>query len=154
MTKGELLQLDLTLKEVKDLGTMKFRYNILRNIEYLSSQVKTLKILEEDARSVLRNFEEPRNKLILKFGTKNADGSVSVLPNSENYEEFKIELEKLLEEHKEAISAFSLKQEEFEKILLEEVSELNPLKVISIELCPEMSLKHLETLMNFNIIVD
>ena len=156
MTKRELVKLNLILNQVKDLDGTKFKYTILRNIDLLKPQIKALKSIEDDYKKILSKFEEGRNNLILRLGTKQSDGSISVSPESEEFEEFKEEYEKLVEENKESIDTYNAQILEFEKLLNEEPAEEVTFRKISIDLCPEkgLSSENLDNLLSCGIIID
>lgn len=156
MTKRELVKLNLILNQVKDLDGTKFKYTILRNIDLLKPQIKALKSIEDDYKKILSKFEEGRNNLILRLGTKQSDGSISVSPESEEFEEFKKEYEKLVEENKESIDTYNAQILEFEKLLNEEPAEEVTFRKISIDLCPEkgLSSENLDNLLSCGIIID
>ena len=156
MTKRELVKLNLILNQVKDLDGTKFKYTILRNIDLLKPQIKALKSIEDDYKKILSKFEEGRNNLILRLGTKQSDGSISVSPESKEFEEFKEEYEKLVKENKESIDTYNAQILEFEKLLNEEPAKEVTFRKISIDLCPEkgLSSENLDNLLSCGIIID
>tara|TARA_B100000959_G_C14893155_1_gene587649 strand:+ start:466 stop:822 length:357 start_codon:yes stop_codon:yes gene_type:complete len=51
-----------------------------------------------EANSHLTSFQEARDKIVEKYGTKNDEGETVVKPNSKNWKKFSEELDALLDE--------------------------------------------------------
>lgn len=157
MIKQELLELNVVFTEISKFGNTKFKYNVLKNLEILKPLVSPLLDLEKDIKTGLKEFDDERNNLIVKLGTKGEDGNVSIdTKDSELMAEFIKELKELQSNHKESIDTYNTKIKEFQVILNEEVEETLVFKQLSIEQLPEngISIEQLNLLEKSKIITD
>jgi len=155
MKKRKLLDLNETLNQLLDLGKTRFKLGVLENLEVLKSIVVPIRKIEEDNKSILDNFEKDRVNLVVKFGIKNPDGSVTVDQSDEkSYTEFAEEFKKILSIHEQSLQLHKLKTDELDEILDEEYTEELKFKQFTEEQLPEegISGKQLMLLMECGII--
>lgn len=156
MKKGNVYELNAIFTSLKRYGSTKFKYSVLKNIEILKPHISALAEIEQEIKSDLKGFDEDRNELIMRIGTKNADGTVSVDPtNAEVFKQFNEEIEKLVEKHKTSIDSYNKKFEAFQAILDEDLEETLTFRKLDINDCPDsdISTDELEKLITFDIIV-
>lgn len=155
MIKRELLELNAVLLDIANFGNTKFKYAVLKNIEVLKLNIGVLKNLESSIKKHLTSFEEGRDVIILKIGTKREDGSTFIdTADRDQVELFNIEYKILLETYATDLQIFNDKISDFQELLKESVEEEFVFKQIPLDLLPDegISSKQLETLVKHNII--
>jgi len=155
MKKRKLLDLNTTFNQLLDLGKTRFKLGVLENLEILKSIVVPLRKIEEDNKHILDDFEKERVNLVLKLGTANPDGSVTVDQNNEKlYSEFTKEFKEIMTTHKESLELNKLRTDELEEILDEEYTQELNFKKFTEEQLPEEGItsKQLMILMECGII--
>jgi seryl-tRNA synthetase len=153
MNKKEILELNLILIDLKKLGSTKFKYLVIRNIEIIKSYVTHLTGLDKENKLLLKEFEEERNELISKIGRKEENKVFIDVNDEEMFKTFNEELNKIAERHKNSLDKFEEQFLILKSILEEEVEEIE-FKKIPIEEFPEegISSEHIEFLNKYNII--
>jgi seryl-tRNA synthetase len=153
MNKKEILELNLILIGLKKLGSTKFKYLVIRNIEIIKSYVTHLTGLDKENKLLLKEFEEERNELISKIGRKEENKVFIDVNDEEMFKTFNEELNKIAERHKNSLDKFEEQFLILKSILEEEVEEIE-FKKIPIEEFPEegISSEHIEFLNKYNII--
>lgn len=155
MKKGDVYELNTIFTQLKNFGNTKFKYFVLKNIEILKPHVAALVEVEKSVKEELSSFEQGRNELIMKLGTQNNDGSVSIDPNnSEVFNEFNQEMENLITEHQTSIDSYNKKFADFQTILEEELEEPLVFRKLNIDEFPDsdISSEALEKLITLEII--
>lgn len=155
MKKKEVLEINSILNKLKELGSTKFKYKVLLNVNILRPYVVELELLDSKTKSILAPFEKDRNDLIVRIGKKGEGTVVYIDPSDEEVRDlFNQEMQTIREKHRDSISQY---QEEFAK--LSEISEQDleeelVFKVISIDDFPAdgVSTEQLETLIRYNIV--
>lgn len=123
-TKKQLIALFAALTTVKTKGGAKFKYNTLKNLKIIESEIEALKTVEKEISEILVPFDEKRSEVIQKYGKKLPDGSTGIEPNDEDFATAKAEIETLqnetfkadFEKHATAIADYNkLLDEAFEQ---------------------------------------
>ncbi len=153
MNKKEILELNLILLDLKKIGSTKFKYLVIRNIEIIKSHVTNLTELDKKNKLLLKEFEEERNELISKIGRKEDNRVFIDVNDEEMFKTFNEELVRIADKHKDSLTKYEEQFLILKSILEEEVEEIE-FKRIPIEEFPEegISSEHIEFLNKYNII--
>lgn len=154
MLKKEILEINHVLNNLKKLGSTKFKYFVLKNIELLKPTMDLFNEKDKENKTLLANFEKDRNDLIVQIGNKSEDGKVFIdINNEEMLHKFNEGLKELVEKHKDSLDAYEI-QFKILRDTLEEESEDIIFKKISIEDFPTegVSIEYIELLTKYNII--
>lgn len=156
MIKREILELNLMLNKLKDLGNTKFKYFVIKNLSLLKNHVTPLSEIETEDRKVLADFEKDRNELIIRIGKPKDNGYAYIDVNdTEMFNLYIEEVKKLTDKHKDSLNKYEELAKQFNVILDEEVEEVLNLRNISIDECPDNGLETpvMEVLLKHNLIV-
>ena len=85
-TKKQLIALFAALTTVKTKGGAKFKYNTLKNLKVIESEIEALRTIETEISDVMKAYNEARNAIITKYG-KEVNGVLSIQPADEKYKE-------------------------------------------------------------------
>lgn len=157
MKKRRLLELNVLLNQLLNLGKTKFKLRLLENLELLKPIVLPLRQIEDENKHILDSFEKDRTELVLRLGTKNPDGSYTVLrDDEEKYKEFSDEFQKIIELHQEELDAHNASLTEWDEILEEEIEQDLKFKQFTEEQLPEDGItgNQLMLLVEFKLVKD
>lgn len=155
MKKRKLLDLNVLFNQLLGLGKTKFKLGLLENLEILKPIVVPLRQIEDDNKHILDAFEKERVDLVVKLGTKNPDGSITVNKNDEKaYSEFTDQFQKIIDAHKETLELHNAKLAEWDEILDEEYDQELKFKQFTEDQLPEdgISGEQLMLLIEANVI--
>lgn len=147
MTNGELYGLAIGCTQVGNLKGIKFAYAVAKTKNLIKPLVEALEEVKKPAEN-FQKFESERIKLCREHAEKDEKGQPKIMGGV--YvglgEEFNTELEKLKEEHKQAIEEREQQMQDYAKLLEEEVDvELHKVKLD--EVPEDITGKQLEMLM-------
>ena len=141
MKKSEIITLKNGIERALALeGTsVKFRYGLLRNRDYVLPEFKRLQEIEEGYSAGIKEFSDEKDKLIMKYGKTGENGGVSIDANdSEAIQKFSKGLKPLETKYKKQLDEYNSKMEEYQKTVLgEELEEAPKVYEISIESVPD-----------------
>lgn len=155
MKKKEALEINSILNELKELGSTKFKYQVLLNVNMLRPYVTELKLLDNKAKSMLAQFEKDRNDLIVRIGKKGEGTMVYIDPNEKEVVElFNQEMQVIREKHRDSINEYQEAFSVLAEISEEDIEEELVFKVIPIDDFPTGGVltEQLETLIGYNIV--
>lgn len=153
MKKSDIFKLHKTLETVKNFGSAKFKYNIIKNLKTIKTDYDTLVAIAKETDDVLLPFYNERNELIRKHGTENAEGNFQIKNEDvETLKKFKSELKPILDKHEVIFTQHAEKNKEFDVLLAEEVEKFDWFTVSVDGVCDEISGEDLELLMDFGIV--
>jgi len=153
MTKGELLELAHLLEEIKNKGSVLFRYLVIKNIAALKEIKDILLNIANEHKKILADFEVDRNELISKIGEPKEGRYVIDINNEEVLKLFNEGLKELTSKHKESLDLFQNNFTEYKELLKEELETSPELIRIPAEYLPEdITSPQLEFLNSFNLI--
>ena len=115
-TKKQLVALFSALTTVKTKGGAKFKYNTLKNIKAIESEIEALRTIETEISDVLKAYNEARNDIITKYG-KEVNGVISIQPADEKYKEAVAEIKELETTFKTDIELHAAKTKEYSELL-------------------------------------
>ena len=139
MKRKDILNLNAALNECLELdGNIKFRYGIMRNRDAISKEINILKQIEEENRKIIKDFDEERNVLILKYGKELKNGTVQIAVNDENFPKYEKELKPLEEKYKEELKKYDESMKEYvDKILDEDIDTIPAFFMINVDNIPD-----------------
>lgn len=155
MKKKDVIALNSIFLKLKDFGSTKFKYTILKNLTALKNHIKDLENAESEIKTIIKDFEEEKNQLIISIGKPINDGRFYIDQNDEEMMlKFNSEVSKLLKKYEEEIKNYNDEVSEYQEILEEEVEEEIKFRKINLDNCPEseISFSDLEKLNEFEII--
>ena len=115
-TKKQLIALFTALTTVKTKGGAKFKYNTLKNLKVIESEIEALRTIETETSDVLKGYNEARNAIITKYG-KEVNGVLSIQPTDEKYKEAVAEIKALETTFKSDIELHTAKTKEYSELL-------------------------------------
>jgi len=157
MIKKDVIDLNLAFTALKELGSPKFKYAMMKNSYLLKGQLDALIEVEKTINETIAAFTEARNAIIVELGTKDDKGNVFVDPkDAEVMKSFNERLAVLIEEHKAPLDEYNKKIADFEEIIKEPVEDIITFRQVSIDQVPEegVAVKDLDLLVKFDIIGD
>lgn len=141
MTKKEVLDFYTGLINAKGFPGAKFNYAITRNKKHLEPEIDALKEAYQASEDFLK-YEKERIDLCLEMCKKDEDNNPVLIGEGsqqrydfEDHKEFTDKVKELQKEHEVAIALREKQEEDYYKILEEEV-EVDIYK-INIDLCPD-----------------
>ena len=155
MKKKEVLEINSILNKLKELGSTKFKYKVLLNVNILRPYVVELELLDNKTKSILAPFEKDRNDLIVRIGKKGEGTMVYIDPSDEEVRElFNQEMQTIREKHRDSINEYQKAFTVLAEISEEDIEEELVFKVIPIDDFPAdgVSTEQLETLIRYNIV--
>ena len=151
--RKQVIELFAALTTSVKKGNAKFKYAILKNTKLIESEIESLKAIEKEIEETVSGFNEKRNEIIRKYG-KEADGVISITPDSENFETAVKELEALQIEFKDQIELQKSKVTDYESLLNESVDFAFALNEITIENVPDdITDEEMKQLMDWEIVL-
>ena len=115
-TKKQLIALFAALTSAKTKGGAKFKYNTLKNIKVIESEIEALRTIETEISDVLKAYNEAYNAIITKYG-KEVNGVLSIQPTDEKYKEAVAEIKELETTFKSDIELNATKTKEYSELL-------------------------------------
>ena len=135
-TKKQLIALFAALTTVKTKGGAKFKYNTLKNLKVIESEIEALRIIETEISEVLKSYNETRNAIITKY-CKEVNGVLSIQPTDEKYKEAVAEIKELETTFKNDIELHATKTKEYSELLDSTIDNEFPFLEISPENLPD-----------------
>lgn len=141
MKKSEIITLKNGIERALALEntSVKFRYGLLRNRDYVLPEFKRLQEIEEGFSAEIKEFLNEKDKLIQKVGERNEQGNIVVYAtNKEAFEKYTKGLKPLEAKYKKQLDEYNSKMEEYQKTVLnEELEETPKVYEISIDCVPD-----------------
>lgn len=152
-TKQNLIKLFNVLTNAATFGSPIFKYKVLKNLKVIDNEIEILKAIEKEMEEGIKDFAEAKNAFIMKYGTPDSDkdGMYIIKPTDPDFETVVSEIKKLEEEHKDSLSQYVHKVQEYNLLLAEDFEPDFEFIEIDIELIPN-EVEDIKTLMDFNII--
>ena len=158
MKNSQLFSLFDALQKVAKIDGARFAYWVSKNIKIVLDELKVIEEQKEQTEKY-KEFEKLRIALCEKHSKKDSEGNAIIIKIDESKSEYDIkdqkkfiaELDKLKEEHTEAIAEYQKKLDDYQKLLKDEITiEFFSIKV---ETIPEgISANLIFPLMDANII--
>lgn len=151
-TRKQIIELFAALTTSVKKGNAKFKYAILKNTKLIESEIESLKAIEKEIEETMTGFNEKRNEIIRKYG-KEADGVISIAPDSKDFKKAVKELEALQIEFKDQIELQKSKVTDYEALLNESVEFAFAFNEITIENVPDdITNEEMKALMDWEIV--
>lgn len=152
-TKKQVIELHSALSSVVKSGNAKFKYAILKNLNVIASEIESIKTIGKEVDELLKPFNEKRNAIIVKFGTEDENGVVTIGKLSEKYLDALDEFKALEEEFKDDLEVYKLKMNEFDALTNEAVDLSFTFHEIAIENVPDtITDTEMKSLMDWEIV--
>lgn len=139
ITKRELIIIYQTLDKNYKTDSVKFNYWINKNIKIISSEIESLRSVEELNEKIIEEYIADQRILFKKYGKQSGD---NIIVPAESSVEFQKEVTELDVKHKDTLVVFNEKEKQRNEILDEE-TEVEFMQ-IKYELLPEKNLTNLE----------
>ena len=123
MKRQDLFALQNTLNGMTDIKNTKLSYAILKNLKKIDAELEIIKELQGKKVEGYEDFENARIALCIEQADKDDNGEAIIENNAykvTDLEAFQKELDKLEDEHREAVDAKQKQQKEFVELLNEE----------------------------------
>ena len=141
MKYKDIVELNKSLKAVEQLKGVKFAYAVAKNTKIIEPEIDSLKEAAKSSEK-FTSYQQDFKELQMEHAEKNEKGDLVI----KDEKAFTKALEKLQEEHREAIDGRKKQSDEIEKLLEEEV-ELKLLKVKKEELPEDITAEQLKGIM-------
>ena len=135
-TKKQLISLFLSLNTAKTKGGAKFKYNVLKNIKVIESEIDALRTIETEVADILKTYTEAKNAIISKYG-KEVNGVIAIQPTDENYKVALKEIKALDTQFSAEIELHAAKTKEYAELLDTEIDTEYQFMEIHPEVLPD-----------------
>ena len=135
-TKKQLFSLFLSLTTAKSKGGAKFKYNTLKNIKVIESEIDALRTIETETADILKPYIEAKNAVIEKYG-KEVNGVPMVQPTDENYKVALAEIKALDTQFSAEIELHTAKVKEYDELTNSETDTEYQFMEIQPEVLPD-----------------
>lgn len=155
MKKSDVIALHDAFEKVKNLGGVKFKYSILKNLKKIESEYNSLKEVQDDIYDNLKEYNEEVRQYVMEHGNKLEDGSVQMDVHDEDVmKKFNTKIDELKEKYSDNFKKFDEDASKYNSILLEDVeSEIEWYSIIDISVIPDdLDADALEKFMDFGIV--
>ena len=151
-TKKQLISLFAALTTAKTKGGAKFKYNILKNLKVIESEIESLRTIETEISDVLKGYNEAYNAIITKYG-KEVNGVLTIQPTDEKYKEAVAEIKELETTFKADIELHAAKTKEYSELLDSAIdNEFSFLEISPENLPDDITDVEMEQLMEWEIV--
>lgn len=122
ITKKDLWNLHLIFDQMKNYGSQKFKYNLLRNIKIISNEIDPLVEIHNPIKDILNPLESEKNNLIVELGNDIGNGQFSLdLNNKEMTKEFNNKMMEISKKYTKEIDEFNKRMAGFNGLLEDKI---------------------------------